>query len=82
MYAKPAEGVISSLPDSVSLVDSAFVSVSVFDPLVDSVSVIGSLSEDTLVGSLSFFPQAVTAATIEHNKTRAAMIAIKLFSYL
>jgi hypothetical protein len=78
MYAKPAEGVISSLPDSVSLVDSAFVSVSVFDPLVDSVSVIGSLSEDMLVESLSFFPQAVTAAAAMHM-TRAAMIAIKPF---
>ena len=46
--------------------------------LVVSVSVIGSLSEDTLVESLSFFSQAVTAAAAMHM-TRAAMIAIKPF---
>ena len=70
MYAKPAEGGNSSLVVSVS--DSVSVS------LVDSVSVIDSLAEDTLVESLSFFPQAVTAAAAMHM-TRAAMIAIKPF---
>ena len=68
MYAKPAEGVNSV----VSVSDSVSVS------LVVSVSVIGSLSEDTLIESLSFFPQAVTAAATMHM-TRAAMIAIKPF---
>ena len=62
LYDKPADGCSSS-----SVVS-----------LVVSVSVIGSLAEDTLVESLSFFPQAVTAAAAMHM-TRATTIAIKLF---